>query len=70
MQLAFLENVQATLQRQYVQLVGTPVPDDKLAQLHSSGIEIRGALQLIGQLITHEKTALAAPPGAMGPGIE
>lgn len=69
MTLDFLRTVQTQLTEQYKGLVSTQVPDEKLTLLHCNGIEVRGALQLIAQLIQQEQTMLAAPPGAMGPGL-
>jgi len=61
--------VQTQLQTQYQTLITTQVTDEKLSLLHAQALELRGALQLLNQLVVMETATLAAPPGATGPGI-
>ena len=67
MKLEQLQQVQAQLQAQYTQRVTAPVDDAQIALMHCNAIELRGALQLLHQLILLETAELSAPPGATGP---
>lgn len=70
MTLEQLQSVQAQLRAQYKQRLELPLADEsQLTLMHCNAIELRGALQLIAQLITQENVVLAAPPGATGPGL-
>jgi hypothetical protein len=65
-----LQSIQAQLKAQYKQRLEMPLADEsQLALMHCNAIELRGALQLVAQLIIQENVVLAAPPGATGPGI-
>lgn len=63
-----LQQIEKQLQAQYATLLASPITDvSKITLMHCNAIEIRGALQLLGQLVLLEQQTLAAPPGATGP---
>lgn len=64
-----LKSIDTQLRAQYTALLSTAVPEEKAALSHCNAIELRGALQLLGQLMTLESIELAAPPGATGPSL-
>ena len=68
MKLDQLKQVQAQLQAQYKQRLEIPITDEaQLTLMHCNAIELRGALQLMAQLILMETAEASAPPGATGP---
>lgn len=68
MKLEQLQQIQAQLQAQYKQRMEIPVTDEsQLTLVHCNAIELRGAIQLIAQIIQAETADLQAPPGATGP---
>lgn len=76
MTLETLQGIQATLTEQYLAITSQHTSllvksgaEDRFLLFHANAILLRGALQLIAQLITQESSTSAAPPGAMGPDI-
>ncbi len=68
MKLEQLQQVHAQLLSQYQQRLTIPITDDaQLALMHCNAIELRGAIQLMNQLIALETAEASAPPGATGP---
>ncbi len=67
MTLAQLQIVQQQILAQYTAYVQTKVPDEKLALFYSDAIKLRGALEILAQLITQESVEASAPPGSTGP---
>lgn len=68
MKLEQLQQVQAQLNAQYRQRLELPITDDaQLPLMHCNAIELRGAIQLVNQLIALETAEASAPPGATGP---
>ena len=67
MKLDQLQQIHAQLLAQYKQRLEIPVEDAQLTLLHCNAIELRGAIQLVNQLIALETAEASAPPGATGP---
>ena len=64
-----LQTVQKQLDQQYQVHMANPPADGKDVVKHANAIEIKGAQQLIQQLIGLEMQKTLAPPGAMGPNL-
>ena len=67
MKLDQLQSILAQLNGQYASIVTTPVEPEKVTLMHCNAIELRGAIQLVNQLIALETAEASAPPGATGP---
>lgn len=67
MTLPRLEAIRDQIKAQYNAHTAAPAVDGKDALKHCNAIEILSALRVLEQLITEERVALAAPPGATGP---
>ena len=68
MKLEQLQQIHAQLQSQYKQRMVLPITDEsQLTLVHCNAIELRGAIQLMNQLIALETAEASAPPGATGP---
>ena len=67
MKLEQLQQILVQLNGQYTAIATAHVEPDKITLQHCNAIEVRGAIQLVNQLIALETAELSAPPGATGP---
>ena len=67
MKLDQLQSILAQLNGQYASITTAQVEPEKVTLMHCNAIELRGAIQLVNQLIALETAEASAPPGATGP---